>query len=61
VGLLSALGPVGVLVATACGLGAGLLMGAWLSARFGGLTGDGHGAAGLAAETVALLTMMSVA
>jgi adenosylcobinamide-GDP ribazoletransferase len=61
VGLLSVPGPTRVLIATACGLGAGLLIGAWLSTRFGGLTGDGHGASGLAAETVALLTMMSVA
>jgi cobalamin 5'-phosphate synthase/cobalamin synthase len=59
--LLSVLSPVRVLIATACGLAAGLAMGAWLSARFGGLTGDGHGASGLAAESVALLAMMAVA
>ncbi len=43
--------------AAALGIGAaaGLAVGAFLSRRFGGLTGDGHGAVGLAAETAALL------
>lgn len=33
----------------------GATVAAWLDARFGGLTGDGHGAAGFAAESAALL------
>jgi len=61
VALLTALSSMRVPVAAACGLAAGLATGAWLAARFGGLTGDGHGASGLAAETVALLAMMSLA
>jgi adenosylcobinamide-GDP ribazoletransferase len=33
----------------------GAMLAAWLDPRFGGLNGDGHGAAGFAAETAALL------
>jgi adenosylcobinamide-GDP ribazoletransferase len=52
--LLFIAGPL-VLVGVAAALLTGLLVGAWLARRFGGLTGDGHGAAGYAAETAALI------
>jgi cobalamin synthase len=47
-----------VAIAAACALAGGLGLAAWLARRFGGLTGDGHGAAGLAAETIALLALV---
>jgi cobalamin 5'-phosphate synthase/cobalamin synthase len=44
--------------AVVLGLGAGLALAAWLSRRFGGLTGDAHGAVGVLAETAALLAYL---
>jgi cobalamin 5'-phosphate synthase/cobalamin synthase len=47
-----------VAFAGACALASGIATAIWLTKRFGGLTGDGHGAAGYAAETIALLAMV---
>jgi cobalamin 5'-phosphate synthase/cobalamin synthase len=44
--------------AATAALAAGIVVAVWLGRRFGGLTGDGHGASGYAAETVALLAMV---
>jgi cobalamin 5'-phosphate synthase/cobalamin synthase len=46
--------------AVVLGLGAGLLLAGWLSRRFGGLTGDAHGAVGVLAETAALIAYLPV-
>ncbi len=53
-GLLPLAGPR-ELVAAPIGSAAGVLLAGWLSRRFGGVTGDVHGAAGLAAESTVLL------
>ena len=55
---LSAAGGARVLLAGAVALTVGGVMARWLSVRFGGLSGDGHGAAGYAAETAALVAMV---
>ncbi|HEX7117846.1 MAG TPA: adenosylcobinamide-GDP ribazoletransferase [Longimicrobiales bacterium] len=61
-GLLAAVaavvGPARTAAAAAAALVAGLCAAAWLARRFGGLTGDAHGAAGIAAETAALLALL---
>ena len=44
-----------VLTSAAAGLAAGLLTSWWLARRFGGLSGDAHGASAVAAECAALL------
>jgi adenosylcobinamide-GDP ribazoletransferase len=48
----------GVAGAALGGLAGGWILGAFLAVRFGGLTGDGYGAVGLAAEVVALWTFI---
>jgi cobalamin 5'-phosphate synthase/cobalamin synthase len=47
-----------VALAAACAIASGTVVATWLEKRFGGLTGDGHGASGYAAETIALLAMV---
>jgi adenosylcobinamide-GDP ribazoletransferase len=54
---LATLGEVRVVAASGAAVAAGVSLAAWLASRFGGLTGDGHGAAGYAAETAALVVM----
>jgi adenosylcobinamide-GDP ribazoletransferase len=48
------------LVAAGLGLAIALAAASWLSTRFGGLTGDAHGAAGVIAETVVLFAFLPI-
>jgi adenosylcobinamide-GDP ribazoletransferase len=64
-GILLAIGAVSgqllrLAAASAAGLVGALGAAAWLSSRFGGLTGDAHGAAGVIAETAALLMFLPI-
>jgi adenosylcobinamide-GDP ribazoletransferase len=58
IGGVAGLASVPALVAGAAGgLLAGIAVAGFLSRRFGGISGDGHGAAGIGAETVALVIL----
>ena len=57
VGSLAMLDGFHVAASAVVAVAAGLALAAWLASRFGGLTGDGHGAAGYAAETAALVVL----
>lgn len=55
--LAAVTGPLLLLGAMAAGAGAAMALAVLLVRRLGGLNGDGHGAVGLAAETVALAVL----